>query len=104
VSDTLFDEDGYPLEATLITIENWDCVGRKNRVAFMEYIQTVWWAADWGFHRPKSDQGFWRLSTGGWSGNEDIIRAMRMNYLFWSLCFVQERRGGHYTFDLYAGG
>lgn len=39
------------------------------------------------------------FSTGGWSGNEDLIRAMEQNWMIWSLTWVQSRRGGHYIFE-----
>ena len=56
-----------------------------------EYLPEYW---------PESEPGavFVKVSTGGWSGNEDIIAAMQKNYIFWGRIFFCMRRGGHYTF------
>ena len=36
--------------------------------------------------------------TGGWSGNEDVIEAMRANHLFWILYWESSNRGGRHAF------
>ena len=38
------------------------------------------------------------LSTGGWSGNEDIVDALHHNFIFWSMYWYKSQRGGHYWF------
>lgn len=38
--------------------------------------------------------------TGGWSGNEDVINALRQNLPFWSLFWEKSTRGGHYYFKI----
>jgi len=40
------------------------------------------------------------LATGGWSGNEDVIRAMLDNRVLWALHWYSSRRGGLYKFTL----
>lgn len=42
----------------------------------------------------------YRLSTGGWSDNEDMIQALQGNHLFWTLYWETSRRGGHHTFEI----
>lgn len=38
------------------------------------------------------------IATGGWSGNEEIIGAMRSNYGVWSLTWESSHRGGLFVF------
>lgn len=42
--------------------------------------------------------GTLKLSTGGWSGCEEIITALSNNIPFWSLYWFSSERGGHYIF------
>jgi len=63
---------------------------------FMKYIRDHWKYADDGYW--EEDGLKYTLHTAGWSGNEDIINAMRKNYIFWVLYWEQSNRGGHYIF------
>jgi len=56
--------------------------------------------ADWGFILSGEEEFTLSLSTGGWSGNEDIIRALKKNFIFWSMYWQMNRRGGHYQFKI----
>jgi hypothetical protein len=44
--------------------------------------------------------GTFHVSTGGWSGNEEIIGAMQDNFICWTQCWKNHSRGGHYIFEL----
>jgi len=81
----------YPTEEELNRIKEWNPM---DFVELMKYIDKLWWA--WGY-RVKDNQ--YHLSTGGWSGNERIIEALRENSIAWSLHWVSSHRGGHYVFD-----
>jgi hypothetical protein len=66
-------------------------------------IKSMWWMPDWGWHEFDGfDDGdpvrVLNISTGGWSGNESLIGAMRQNFIGWSMTFYSIRRGGHYEF------
>lgn len=97
------DSDGYPTEATLERIKSWPHDDWPGLFAFMK---SVWWAADWGWHEEPGATTLdkpcrkFHISTAGWRGNEDVIRALRENWLFWARCWEQSRRGGHYIFEL----
>lgn len=85
------DQDGYPTDDELQRVRDWPADDPKG---WMKYIRTIWHLADWGFH-DKGDE--WRVSTGGWSGNEEIIRVMQDTDL-WFRVWESTRRGGHYIF------
>ena len=85
------DEDGYPLEVELAP-----CRGSEDFDALMDHVQDIWWASD---HLITEDLYEWQISTGGWSGNEDIIGALKENTMFWMFCWKQSTRGGHYVFQ-----
>lgn len=101
-----FDRDGYPTEETLKLIENWKCVGKESKIQLLEYVKKCWRYPDYF----KVEEGTidcyhtnvlrYEISTAGWSGNESLISALERNLLFWSLCWVQSRRGGHYIFQV----
>lgn len=71
------------------------------------FIRSIWWASDWGWHEASATEAFgdrpvqrYEISTGGWSGNEDIVAAMERNHMLMALTWQQSRRGGHYIFEL----
>lgn len=43
----------------------------------------------------------WTFITGGWSGNEDIIRSMQNNQSgLWLICWYSSNRGGKHVFKV----
>ncbi len=88
------DSDGYPTEAFLKLVKEWPHeAGYK---ALLEGAQEVWRYPRYFVLIGKT----WSISTGGWSGNEDIIGALQGNHMFWMLCWQSSKRGGHYTFTV----
>ena len=87
------DEDGYPTQETLNLISVWDY---KNIEKLFKFIKDIWTYKSYIFN----EEYRWTLSTAGWSGNEDIIEALRKNRMVWLLTWESSRRGGHYIFDL----
>jgi len=69
---------------------------------FIEKLESVW-HGDYGrMTVSKREDGkavVLELATGGWSENEEIILAMKMNYVFWSLYWVESSRGGYFKFE-----
>lgn len=105
------DEEGvYPTDEALKKIEKWPWEDITGCFAF---IKDIWAYADSGYwveldtindtydHSPVHR---YHISTAGWSGNEDIIRALQKNYIIWFSTWVQSRRGGHYIFELKSRG
>lgn len=99
------DEDGYPTETALNIIREWPFSMSQKQL--FEFIKSIWWMPDWGWRETdevdsllNKEKHYYKISCGGWSGNEDIIQAMQENkWMFWSLSWVQSRRGGHYIFE-----
>lgn len=84
----------YPTDEELSRVSAWP---ESDPAGWFAYIKGLWWAADWGFSQ--SDARY-SMSTGGWSGNESIISAMRENGALWGPCYLTCRRGGHYCFGI----
>ena len=93
------DKDGYPTEEELEKIRKWDII-EQPIVDLVSYVESLWWAPDWGFKLSGKRILRLELHTGGWSGNENIIAALRKNWMFWSLCWLKSTRGGHYWFKI----
>jgi len=69
-----FDEDGYPTEETLKTLENWDF----NKIReVMTFITKAWKYPE---RAREARPGLWVFSTGGWSGNESLMGAFQESH------------------------
>ena len=98
-----FDSNGYPTPATLRRIRRWPMDDWRNLIRF---LREAWWP---DFGRKGQDgkshgfrwRGSWlRLATGGWSGNEEIVGALRQSE-FWIFHWYKSVRGGLYLFALW---
>lgn len=96
MSDFL-DDDRYPTEEALEKIRVWPHTDLAGAFAF---VRSIWWSADWGWHTEIGEKTEYKISTGGWSGNESLIAAMKANRMLWLITWQQSRRGGHYIFEL----
>ena len=85
------DEDGYPTEETLAAIRAW----APSDFGLLRAICEIWYYPNFIV---EEQDGSWAISTGGWSGNEDLIAAMQENEMWWTLHWQEIRRGGHYKF------
>ena len=86
--------EGYPDDDELRTIAKWDW---HDLHGLMAYVQRRWHYGDWGWTQ---DGNRFTISTGGWSGNEDLMRALKDNTIFWCFCWESSRRGGHYVVEI----
>lgn len=97
--DNLLDDERYPTTEYLEWIEKYDIL--KNGVdGLLNVLSDTWMFGDWGFKRKRSRNGKFtvELHTGGWSGNEEIIQALKTNRYFWFF-WRMSRVGGHYYFS-----
>ena len=92
MDEEYLDADGYPTEVALQRVKLWPYDDARG---WFDFIKSIWWAADWGWTQVNNA---YDISTGGWSGNEDIIEAMRKNWGLWHHTWQEHRRGGHYKF------
>ena len=92
-------KDGYPEHHEIAEIENW--TKQMGWIDLMEFVQSIWWQPDWGWTQtPAEGKMIYEISTGGWSGNEEIIAALHKTHMFWQFCWQQSKRGGHYIFKV----
>jgi hypothetical protein len=90
------DDDGYPTDETLETIKNFVVNNDEDCEKLLQMASKVWLYPDY-FTKDESTK-CWFVSTGGWSGNKDVIRSLEGNHVFWMLYWKQTRVGGHYVF------
>jgi len=101
------DEDGYPTDHALEFLRLYpaDSLIREPR-KLMDFVRGLWQYSDWGWRETLGVNPFGRrvveysVSTGGWSGNELLVGALRDNRVFWSLFWQESRRGGHFKFEM----
>lgn len=87
-------EDNYPTEEQLKTIESW--AYEKGFDKLLEFVDGVFIHL-YGRFEKKGDR--WELATGGWSGNEVIVMALRNNLMFWAMYWESSHRGGLHVFE-----
>ena len=87
-----FDRDGYPTKETLQAIREWE----SDWHALFSFLAEAWEYPE----RWQRDGDEYRISTGGWSGNESLIEALGENRIAWLICWQSSARGGHYVFKV----
>ena len=103
--DTVLDDEGYPTQEFLDFVRAYV---PDETLSIMNLVETVlrdaWWSSDWGFklHRKYKGKRKLELHTGGWSGNEETIAAIKSNLWFthFKMRYVMWRTGGHYYFEI----
>ena len=84
------DDDGYPTDESLEQIKNY----KGSHTTLMTEVAHLFG----GYGRCEFDGNHWIVATGGWSGCESVIRAMKENQMFWLICWYMSKRGGYYEF------
>ena len=106
-TDPVLGSDGYPHVIEIARIRNWPFESMADLRALMDYVHDRWKYADWGWDEVDvTDDEFvfrgreYRVSTYGWSGNEDIVAALESNLMWAMLVPWTWRRGGHYVWRI----
>lgn len=84
-------EDGYPTDDELKTLTEWSA---DDFYGPLEYMRDRW---RWEDYIDNTDDTY-HVHTGGWSGHEEMIRALEKNFMWWSMYWYSTTRGGHYVF------
>ncbi len=103
----LLDENGYPTEEVLSFLRGYYPSPSFNILSFVIFIRDCIWNNDCGrFELSKRKRsGIYALTamTGGWSGNEDIIRAIQDNRnIAFNAMFrhIAWKFGGYYKYEI----
>jgi hypothetical protein len=88
-------DDGYPTDKALKKIRDWEIKTNDELFNLLDFVRTLW---HWSDLFTKKDNGAYILITGGWSGNEQLIRAMHENYIFWAFMWYSSTCGGYHVF------
>ena len=97
------DKSGYPNTEALDKIRTWDYNHAKQ---CFEFVKDLWSYPDYwkvtNFFDESKDKWIVQhdISTGGWSGNEDLVMALRENIVIWAVCWVSSSRGGKFVFEI----
>jgi hypothetical protein len=93
--DTIeLDEDGYPEEFGLILIEHWDS---SDFLGLIDFITPAF--EQYGGLHFFAKRTQVTVSTGGWSGCEDVLHSMRTNTVWWMMYWHSSYRGGKFVFE-----
>lgn len=87
----------YPSEEFLAWVRSYDVL-KEGPCKLIQAIKDEWQWRDLIRWYPKIRT--LKISTGGWSGHEDIISALQENSLFFAMYWWATLRGGHYTFKI----
>ena len=98
----------YPEDDDLERLKTWDYSDPLGWFAFAKSIGNYWPDELFGWYETDGSGGpllnrpvrWFEISTGGWSGNEDILGAMQENAVLWLMTWQSTRRGGHYVFEV----
>lgn len=85
----------YPSELELKAIEEWDA---KDLTGLVTFVEDIWSDYGWMEVKGKNIKKV-TLVTGGWSGNEDIVRALDTNLAF-RLSWEASFRGGKHIYKI----
>jgi len=95
MNEPVIDIDGYPTDDTVEFLEHWqNFKDDKEAMDFaLKALKKLCYAT------VKQENNYIYIATGGWSGCEDIIRAMKKNFYCSNLLIASLYGGGYYYAD-----
>jgi len=104
--DPVLGSDGYPHTIEIARIKTWPVQSMADLRGLLEYVRRRWKYDDmmWAESDETDDMlggrryREYRMSTGGWSGNEDLVGALEENTIFAMIAPWSWQRGGHYVY------
>jgi len=97
-SETDWHGDVYPHPYCLYLISNWKIQKFEDCKVLLDFVKQEWKWKNYFSFEEKEKEYIYSVHTGGWSGNEGLISALKENHIFWTLCWYSSTRGGHYEF------
>ena len=88
------DDDGYPTDAALKLVREWDVKDVKEFHDLMLMVKYLW---RWANYVIRNNEQY-TLITGGWSGNESIVAAMKENLLLHIMYWYSSNRSGTHIY------
>jgi len=95
----MLDKDNYPDEESLKEIREWNILKQGVR-GLLDLVKENTNTPDWSISIKGKRVLRFEYHTGGWSGNEDVISALRQNTLFFPMYWEKSIRGGHFYFKI----
>lgn len=89
-------EDGYPDDEELDAVKAWPS---GDVAALMAEVRRLWHWPNYATVRRDGDKVLHEFCTGGWSGNESLIEALKANTMVWLRYWHLSERGGRYVFE-----
>lgn len=103
IPTNLFDENGYPTDEWLDFIKTYKPDETLPIIRFVDSLLVDGWYC-YGFKLGRKYRGKRKLElhTGGWSGNEEIIAAIKSNIMLthFKMRYVMWKVGGHHYFEI----
>ncbi len=82
----------YERSRDLYRLRDWPYLDPKG---WLEFAESLW--SDYG-KTERAEDGTVTFCTGGWSGNETILRYMALNRTLWAITWQSSHRGGRHVF------
>jgi hypothetical protein len=94
-TEDALDGNNYPTDEFLEWVKSYNTIKEPANELLQEVLLAFQSAG-----RAWVDNDVYSFATLGWSGNEEMIMALRENHLFWGMHWQSSERGGLHKFKL----